>query len=109
MILTWHQCGYWQNSAFLFRHALQVTKDNYLAHNNLGLSLFTEGKMDEAIEHYNKSIHIKPDYILAYNNRGIVYAKLGRYQPAIDDFNEAIHRMPFMPMPITIEGFLMPV
>ncbi|MCE5211425.1 MAG: tetratricopeptide repeat protein [Deltaproteobacteria bacterium] len=95
MILTWHQCGYWQNSIFLFRHALQVTKDNYLAHNNLGLSLFTEGKMDESIEHYNKSIHIKPDYIFAYNNRGIIYAKLGRYQPAIDDFNEAIRRMPF--------------
>ena len=31
---TWQQCGYWKNSINLFSHALQVTKDNYLAHNN---------------------------------------------------------------------------
>ena len=34
-VLTWQQCGYWKNSTELFNHALQVTKDNALAHNNL--------------------------------------------------------------------------
>ena len=35
--LTWQQCGYWKNSIEIFNHALQVTKDNYLAHINLAL------------------------------------------------------------------------
>ena len=33
-----------------------------MAHNNLGLALFEEGKIKEAIDHYNKAIRIKPDY-----------------------------------------------
>ncbi len=32
-VLTWKQCGYWKNSIELFNHALQVTKDNDMAHN----------------------------------------------------------------------------
>ena len=43
-VLTWQQCGYWKNSINLFSHALQVTKNNYLAHDNYGLALFEEGK-----------------------------------------------------------------
>jgi tetratricopeptide (TPR) repeat protein len=44
-----------------------VTKDNYLAHNTLGLALFEKGKIEEAIDHYNKSINIAPDFAEAYN------------------------------------------
>jgi len=36
--LTWQQCGYWKNSITLFNHALQVTKNNYLAHDSLGVA-----------------------------------------------------------------------
>jgi protein O-mannosyl-transferase len=92
VVSTWMQCGYWKNSLTLFSHALQVTKDNYLAHNNLGLTLFTEGNTEEAIYHYNKAIRIKPNYTYAYNNRGVAYNKLGQYQRAIEDYNEAIRQ-----------------
>jgi tetratricopeptide (TPR) repeat protein len=93
-VLTWQQCGYWKNSATLFSHALQVTKDNALAHNNLGLSLFNEGKIKESIDHYNQAILIMPDYNIAYNNRGSAYDELGQYQLAIEDCNQAIHLNP---------------
>ena len=93
-VLTWQQCGYWKNSIELFNHALQVTKDNYLAHNNLGLALFEEGKIEEAIDHYNKAIGITPDYDLAYYNRGNAYYSLGQYQRAIEDYNKAIRLKP---------------
>jgi Tfp pilus assembly protein PilF len=88
--LTWQQCGYWKNSITLFSHALQVTKDNYLAHNNLGLALFAEGKSLEAIDHYNKAICITPDCAGFYSNRGLAYAKLGQHKRAIEDYNKAI-------------------
>ena len=38
-VITWQQCGYWKNNITLFNHALLVTKNNYLAHNNLLLHL----------------------------------------------------------------------
>jgi protein O-mannosyl-transferase len=90
-VISWKQCGYWKNSTELFNRALNVTKENYLAHNNLGLVLFSEGKTEEAINHYNKAIRIMPEHIVFYNNRGVAYIKLGQYQRAIEDFNKAIN------------------
>ncbi len=94
VVLTWMQCGYWKNSATLFSHTLRVTKDNYLAHNNLGVALSTAGIMEDAIEHFNEAIRIKPDYGEAYYNRGIYYNNLGRYQRAIEDYSKAIRIKP---------------
>ncbi len=93
-ILTWRQCGYWKNSIELFNHSLQVTKDNYLAHNNIVFALFTEGRIDEAIDHYNKAISIKQNSADNYNNRGVAYDKLGQHQRAIENFNQAIRLKP---------------
>jgi tetratricopeptide (TPR) repeat protein len=92
--LTWQQCGYWKNSINLFNHTLQVTKDNYLAHNNLALALLAQGRTQEAIDHYNKAIRLRPDDINIYSNRGNAYAKLGQRQRAIEDYNEAIQMKP---------------
>jgi tetratricopeptide (TPR) repeat protein len=91
---TWQQCGYWKNNIDLFNHTLQVTKDNYVAHNNLAIALLAEGKIKEAIDNYNKSIRLKPDNAYAYNNRGIAYVELGQYQMAIEDYNKAIRLKP---------------
>jgi hypothetical protein len=93
-VLTWQQCAYWNNSATLFSHAIRVTKSNYPAHNNLGLTLTEEGKYKEAVNHYNKAIQMKPDFIIAYNNRGLAYFNLGQYQNAINDFSESIRLKP---------------
>ncbi len=91
--LTWQQCNYWKTSIGLFNHTLQVTKDNYLAYNNLGVSLFDKGRIDEAIDNYNKGIRIMP-YNLIFDNRGAAYGKLGQYDLAIKDFNNAISLSP---------------
>jgi tetratricopeptide (TPR) repeat protein len=96
-VITWYQCGYWKNSVTLFNHALKVTKSNTLAHNNLGLALFMEGKIQEAIYHYNKAVDTSPvkiNHILAYNNRGIAYNKLGQYPKALEDYTQAIYLHP---------------
>ena len=93
-VLTWHQCGYWKNSITLFRQALRVTKNNDKMHNNLGVSFFKEGKINEALYHYGRAISIRPRNNQYYNNRGDVYARLGMYQPAMDDFNKALSIKP---------------
>ncbi|MBN1365320.1 MAG: tetratricopeptide repeat protein, partial [Syntrophaceae bacterium] len=89
MILTWQQCGYWKNGVELWTHALKVTKDNYLAHHNMGTILFKKGKAQEAFHHFDRAIHINPNN-RSYNARGDILARAGRYQQAIDDFSKAI-------------------
>ena len=39
LALTRQQLGYWQDSETLFRHALEATENNPIAHNNLGIAL----------------------------------------------------------------------
>ena len=91
LFLTWQQCGYWKNSATLFSHALQTTKDNDFSRNGLCLALFEEGKFEEAVSNCNEAIRMNPYSIYAFDNRGGAYFKLGQYQLAIEDFNAAIH------------------
>ncbi|KQC11212.1 MAG: hypothetical protein APR62_10345 [Smithella sp. SDB] len=91
---TWKQCGYWKNSIELWNHALQVTKDNYMAYNGRGAAYGELGQYGQAFEDFNYSISLKPDYSYAYYNRGTVYNKLAQYQQAIDDYKRSIRLKP---------------
>ncbi len=44
-LVTLRQISYWQNNVILYSHALAVTNDNYIAHNNLGFALAREDKL----------------------------------------------------------------
>ena len=92
-LLTWKQCGYWQNSIELWQHALKVTDNNYMAHNNLASALLEKGETQQAIDHYQKAIAIN-HYPAAYYNTGVIYHHLGRFQQAIEQFSQAIHEQP---------------
>ncbi|MGB5217141.1 MAG: tetratricopeptide repeat protein [Smithella sp.] len=89
-VSTWKQCGYWKNSVELWKHAINVTQNNFLAYNNLAIALFAEGKNEEAIHYYNKAITIKPLEVVPHQNKAIVYTKTGQYNLAIDSYSEAI-------------------
>ena len=92
--LTRQQLGYWQDSETLFRHALEVTENNDLAHNNLGNALGRKGQTDEAIRQYQEAIRLKPDHADAHNNLGAALDKKGQIDEAIRQFQEAIRLKP---------------
>jgi hypothetical protein len=60
-VLCEGQIQYWRNSETLFRHALEVTDGNYLAHHNLGVALADEGRFPEAIQQYRAALLIEPN------------------------------------------------
>jgi tetratricopeptide (TPR) repeat protein len=93
-VLTWQQCSYWKNSITLFNYTLQVTKNNFLAHNYRGAAYAILGHYQLAIEDYNHAIRLKPNYTEAYYNRGNAYFSLGHYQLAVEDYNYAIRLKP---------------
>ena len=53
LCVTELQITYWENTLTLFNHALDVTRDNYVAHGYVGTELAAEGKPDDAIEHFS--------------------------------------------------------
>ena len=49
-----------------------------------------QGKLEEAIEAYNKALAIKPDYAEAYNNMGNALKEQGKLEEAIEAYNKAL-------------------
>ena len=94
MVGSWLQVNHWQNSINLFRHALGVTTDNYLAHYNLGNALALEGNLAEAIFQYNQALRISPNYPEAHNNLGNALALRGNLSEAIVHYKEALRIKP---------------
>ena len=68
LVLTRQQLAHWKNSLTLFQHALEVTENNHIAHDNLGSALFRKGQIDEAIREFQEAIRLKPDYAGAHTN-----------------------------------------
>jgi tetratricopeptide (TPR) repeat protein len=93
-ICAHQQISYWNNSTALFSHAIEVTQNNYLAHNNLGIAYGSLGRHQDAIETYKQAIRIKPDFADAHYNRGVAYGSLGRYQDEIEAYKQAIRIKP---------------
>jgi len=89
-MVTWMQLQYWQNSISLFEHTLNVTTDNFVMHNNMGLALQEQGKTDEAIGHYTDALKIKPDYADAHYNFGIALQEQGKIDEAIAHYTDAL-------------------
>ena len=94
LALTRQQISYWKDSGALFRHALAVTENNWLAHNNLGGALDQKGHADEAIPHLQETIRLKPDYALAHYNLGVALGHQGRTDEAIRQYREALRLKP---------------
>ncbi|MGD0821865.1 MAG: tetratricopeptide repeat protein [Desulfomonilia bacterium] len=96
-LLTWAtsiQVATWKNSEILFSHALAVTGDNYLAHDNLGVALFDRGDVDGAIKHYRESIRLRKNYVNAQCNLGVALAKKKQYAEAFTHYRECLRIKP---------------
>ncbi|MBF0321196.1 MAG: tetratricopeptide repeat protein, partial [Nitrospirae bacterium] len=67
-VMTFRQSGCWKDSSSLYKHAIEVTTANYLAHNNYGQVLMKHGMFDEAIGQFKKGLDIMPENVdLNYN------------------------------------------
>jgi tetratricopeptide (TPR) repeat protein len=94
MITTLSQVKLWQNSITVFNHTLQVTKDNSIIHNNLGVTLARQGKDQKAVVHYKRALEIDPNYADAHYNLGALLARQGKEQEAVAQFIETLRIKP---------------
>ncbi|MGA2034168.1 MAG: tetratricopeptide repeat protein [Thermoguttaceae bacterium] len=68
MLCAWRQTAVWRDSVTLWTHAVRCSPGNDFAHNNLGVALRKEGKLDEALEHYRQAVELNPRYVTARTN-----------------------------------------
>jgi len=92
--LTWKQVGLWKSSMILFSHTLEVTHDNYIAHNNLGQIHEAKNDYRNAIQHCVEAVRIAPDNLKIRSNFGVVLMKSGRIEDAISQFEVILQKDP---------------
>jgi protein O-mannosyl-transferase len=93
------QTSYWKNSENLWTHALSVTSNNNVAHNNLGFLFLRRGELDQAISHFQTALNIRSSNAeahynlgaaLIHNNLGNALARKGFSDEAISHYQEAV-------------------
>jgi protein O-mannosyl-transferase len=97
------QALHWKNSETLWSHALAVTSDNDVAHNNLGFLFSRRGELDEAISHFERALNIRSrnaqahynlGAALIHNNLGNALARKQLPDDAIAHFQQAVKLRP---------------
>lgn len=89
-VTTRIQSSYWQNGFTVFQHALSVTRDNYVADNDLGELLAQRGRLEEAAEHFASALEINPRFAHARHNMGMMLVQRGKLDEAIQEFSKAV-------------------
>jgi tetratricopeptide (TPR) repeat protein len=113
-VLTWRQIPVWHDGVTLFSHALEVTRDNFVAHDNLGVELDRRGRAEEALAHYREAVRIRPgDRNSEANYAGATFAKgeklfqQGRLDDALIQFRDGLPHAPRNAMAHTYTGLIL--
>ena len=88
-ILTYRQIGYWHDIQSFWMRTIELTDNNYIAHDTLAQYLSEQGQYEEANAHFRAALAIKPDDLPA--NLGI-----GTYEHLHGNLPAAIERYQFV-------------
>jgi tetratricopeptide (TPR) repeat protein len=99
ILLAWagatsEQVRVWRNTETLFRHALQVTRDNHVAHANLGAYLVERGRGAEARPHLEEALQLRPLSPLAHISLGVLEMQEGNLAAAEQHFHDVLAALP---------------
>ncbi len=113
-VLSWRQVQYWKDGMTLFEHALEVTRDNFTAHDNLGVELDRRGRFEEALAQYRETLRIKPgdlhgeeNYAQANFAKGERLLNQGAYRDALTSFQEGLLYRPRNALAHTYTGLVL--
>jgi tetratricopeptide (TPR) repeat protein len=91
---TWGQAHVYQDQETLWRDTLAENPRAWIAHSNLGMMLFRQGRVADAMEHFEQALRLNPLCVEARNNMGVVLAQAGKIQDAIEYYEEALRIAP---------------
>ena len=103
-VFTFCQVATWETSVTVFQHAIDVTNDNYFAHNHLALAyqndvrnLAAAGKKaaakdleTKAGEEFEEAVRLGPSYDASNANLGVYYMNTKQLKKALVCFENAV-------------------
>jgi tetratricopeptide (TPR) repeat protein len=89
-LFTSDQIRYWRSSSDLWSHAVNVTKDNFFAEENLGAALMASDRFEEALPHLQNAARIRPLDPASHLNLAGDFALSDRPRDAILEYETGI-------------------
>jgi len=93
-IWTYQRNIVWKDAVSLWSDNVQKTPNKAGPRNGLGLALFEQGRIEEAIFQYREALRIKSDDAEIHNNLGVALEKRGNIKKAIIHYSQAIRIRP---------------
>ena len=92
--LTWFQVQTWRDDISLYRHAIAVVPDNYLARFNLAAAMEAQGRTDDAVAQLREAVRVRPYYVPARAELGQLLAVEGHPDEALRELQTAVKLRP---------------
>ncbi|MBU1996009.1 MAG: tetratricopeptide repeat protein [Candidatus Omnitrophica bacterium] len=80
----------WFDDVSLYESAVKANPDSALMRHDLGLVYSKAGRIDYAINSFQKSVKLKGDDPVTFFSLGNAYQDVGQYKNAIKNFNKAV-------------------
>ncbi len=93
-LLTFRQCGYWNNPETFYLKTIQHNPDSARLYNNLGNLYMRQGDLEKAVLQFTKGIAMSPGSATIYHNLGHAYEKMAHYADAESVFKKALELDP---------------
>jgi protein O-mannosyl-transferase len=93
-LCAWRQTTHWKNSETLWRHALVINPNDDVAQAGLGGVLLDNGKLDEAIAHFQRALAIRSANAQAHRSLGNAFIKKGNTSDAIAHWHMSLELQP---------------
>jgi Tfp pilus assembly protein PilF len=88
--VTLRQIAYWSDNVTLWAHAVAVTPGSFIAEDNLGGALLTEGREEEAMPHFRAAAALDPIDPMSGLNLAAYAQRLGHAQEAVDQYAKVL-------------------
>ena len=97
-LLTWRQIGVWRSSFDLWSHALDVTRDNFMAEDYVGSAILLDNYQktgqrysEAALVHFKNAVRINPEDPISHLNLGADLHEHGQLQEAIEQYQQVLN------------------
>jgi len=91
---TYQRNAIWKDPVTFWRDCVKKSGGKARPHNNLGLALYKQGYIDEAVGTYGKALRINPAYPRAHNNLGAAMTAKGNFEKAVKHYSLALRSRP---------------
>ena len=97
MLLTWRQSSLLSGEIPLYQDTLKKNPQCWRIQDNLGIAMLRAGRVQEAVDDFQRVLELNPDFIEARNNLGNALFQAGRAEQAIEQIRQALSLKPDFP------------